>query len=265
MTDHSQHRRYFSRRQPPQEDVEWYDEQDEDALLADEDWPPRTRTSAVRYQPTAHDAFHGTALVRTTTTTGGRMQGVPARRSILPPRHVGEGQVWPSPVRVEREPSQPPPRQRGGGLRSRWSVWVGLGMLIMLLGWVAFSSLENWWQTTQDDWRYGRPRTFQADAVVGHNHDAPDHPSHFLALNLNRHILVIELPADDPSKARIYSGPVLLGQGQELTPVTLSFQDVNGDGKPDLLVWVGDTHVVFLNDGGGFRPARPGEAVPVSP
>ena len=31
------------------------------------------------------------------------------------------------------------------------------------------------------------------------------------------------------------------------------------------LVWVGDTHVVFLNDGGGFRPARPGEAVPVSP
>ena len=101
--------------------------------------------------------------------------------------------------------------------------------------------------------------------MVGHNHDAPDHPSHFLALNLNRHILVIELPADDPSKARIYSGPVLLGQGQELTPVTLSFQDVNGDGKPDLLVWVGDTHVEFLNDGGGFRPARPSEAVPVSP
>ena len=102
------------------------------------------------------------------------------------------------------------------------------------------------------------------DAVVGHD-DSPAHPSHFLALNLNRHILVIELPAGDPSKARIYSGPVLLGQGQELTPVTLSFQDVNGDGKPDLLVWVGDTHVVFLNDGGGFRPARPGEAVPVSP
>jgi hypothetical protein len=81
MTDHSQHRRHFSRRQPPQEDVEWYDEQDEDALLADEDWPPRTRTSAVRYQPTAHDAFHGTALVRTTTTACRRGTGVAVTRA----------------------------------------------------------------------------------------------------------------------------------------------------------------------------------------
>jgi hypothetical protein len=92
---------------------------------------------------------------------------------------------------------------------------------------------------------------------VGHNHDSPAHPSHFLAINLNRHILVIELPAGAATKARIYSGPVLLGPGQERTPVTLSFQDVNGDGKPDLLVWVADTHIVFINDGSGFRPARP--------
>ncbi len=252
------------RRQPPQEDEVWDKEQDADAFIADEDWPPRTHTSAVRYPTMAYDVPPGTALVRTTTSTGQRMQGVPARRSALPPRRrSGAEQAWPPPVRVEREPSLPPPRQREGRFHFHWSLWVGMGMLIMTLGWLAFSSLGNWWQMTQDDWHYGRPRTFQADAVVGHNNDSPAHPSHFLAINLNRHILVIELPAGDPSKARIYSGPVLLGQGQELTPVTLSFQDVNGDGKPDLLVWVADTHVVFLNDGGGFRPARPGEVIPV--
>jgi hypothetical protein len=134
-------------------------------------------------------------------------------------------------------------------------------MFIMILGWVALGALGAWWQTAQDDWHFGRPRTFQVDAVVGHNNDSAANPSHFLTINLNRHVEVIELPAGDPSKARIYSGPLLLGQGQDLTPVTLSFQDVNGDGKPDMLVWVADTHFVFLNDGSGFQPPRPGEAV----
>jgi hypothetical protein len=130
-------------------------------------------------------------------------------------------------------------------------------MFTMILGWMALGALGNLWQATQDDWRYGYPRTFQIDAVVGHDHDSPAHPSHFLAINLNRHIMVIELPSGDTTKARIYGGPVLLGSGEERTPVTLSFQDVNGDGKPDLLVWVADTHLVFINDGSGFRPALP--------
>lgn len=132
-------------------------------------------------------------------------------------------------------------------------------MLIMAMGWIAFSGLGTWWQMTQDDWHYGRPRTFQIDAVVGHNNVSAAHPSHFIALNLNRRIEIIELPAGDPSKAKIYSGPTLLGQGQEMTPVTISFEDANGDGKPDMLVWVLDSHFVFINESGGFRPARPGE------
>jgi hypothetical protein len=263
MSHDQQPRRSPQRRQPPPPDEAWEDEQDEELL--DEEWPARTHTSAVRYHTTAYDGSPGTALVRRTTATGQRVQGVPARRSALPPRQRDAGYAWPPPVRVEREPSPPPSRPRRERLRLHWSLWLGIGMLIMTGGWLALSVLGSWWQTTQDDWHYGYPRTFQADAVVGHNRDAPAHPSHFLALNLSRHILVIELPAGDPSKARIYSGPVLLGQGQERTPVTLSFQDVNGDGKPDLLVWVADTHVVFLNDGGGFRPARPGEALSVSP
>ncbi len=141
-------------------------------------------------------------------------------------------------------------------VRLHWLVFVGLAMFIMIIGWVAFNALESWWQVTQDDWHYGRPRTFQSDAVVGHK-DSASTPSHFMAINLNRRILIIELPGGDSSKARIFNGPILIGQGQDLTPVTLSFRDVNGDGRPDMIVTVQDSYFVFLNDGSTFRPARP--------
>jgi hypothetical protein len=245
MTDHSHLRRFTARQPSPRQD----DEQDGDALLAD-DWPPRTHTSAIRYQTTNNDT-PGMALVRT-TTMGQRIQGVPARRSALSPQRADEGHVWPL------------PRRRGGWQRFHWLVLVGLGMFIMILGWVALSALGSWWQTTQDDWRYGRPRTFQIDAVVGPTHDSAANPTHFLALNLNHRVEIIELPAGDPSKARIYSGPTMFGQGQDLVPVTLSFRDVNGDGRPDMLVWVADSHFAFMNENGGFRPARPGEELTVS-
>jgi hypothetical protein len=130
-------------------------------------------------------------------------------------------------------------------------------MLTMLVGWVLLTMLANWWQVTQDDWHYGRPRTFQTDFVVGHN-DSPSNPSHFIAVNLNRRVLIIELPGGDSSKARIYSGPILIGQGQDLAPVTLSFQDVNANGVVDMIVNVQDAHFVYINDNGTFRPARSG-------
>ena len=132
-------------------------------------------------------------------------------------------------------------------------------MLGMVALWIVGTGLVTWGSTQLDDWHYGRPRTFQMDMRVGHDDAAT--PSHFIAMNLNRHILIIELPGGDPSKARIYSGPTLFGDGQELTPVTLSFKDVNGDGKPDMLVHVQDQTFVFLNDGTQFRPLKPGEHV----
>jgi hypothetical protein len=143
------------------------------------------------------------------------------------------------------------------GLRFHWLVFIGLAMIIMIIGWFTFSALGNWWQVTQDDWHYGRPRTFQIDAVVGHN-DSPSHPSHFIAMNLNRRVLIIELPGGDSSKAKIYTGPVLIGQGQDLAAVTLSFQDVNADGLVDMIVNVQDAHFVYINANGMFRPARSG-------
>ena len=141
-----------------------------------------------------------------------------------------------------------------------WLFYLGLVLLTMTLVWWALTAVSNWWQVTANDWQYGRPRTYQTDAVVGHN-DSTQHPSHFIALNLNGHIQVIEFPGGDSTKAKIYIGPVLNGAGQDLTPVTLEFKDVNSDGKPDMIVKVQDSRFVFINDNGTFRTLRPGEIV----
>lgn len=141
-----------------------------------------------------------------------------------------------------------------------WTVFVGLGFICMLLGWGLLTVIAHWWQITQDDWHYGRPRTFQMDMVVGHA-DATRNPSHFIALNLNRHIQVIEFPGGDAANAKVYVGPVLVGPEQDLAPATLTFKDVNHDGKVDMIVDVQDSHFIFLNANGQFRPLRSDEHV----
>jgi hypothetical protein len=119
----------------------------------------------------------------------------------------------------------------------------------------------DWWQVYQDDLHYGRPRTSQIDMVVGHN-DSAANPSHFLALNLHGHTQVLELPGGDASKAKVYLGPTL-APGHELDPVTMSFKDVNGDGKLDLVITVDGLRFAFINDNGAFRPPHEGEKVNV--
>ena len=128
--------------------------------------------------------------------------------------------------------------------RFHWLFFVGIGLLVMLVGYAGLSAFGSWWHIHQDDSTYGRPRTFQVDAVVGHN-DSPQHPSHFIAVNLNRRVLVIEFPGGDVSKTIIYTGPTLLGDGQDLTPVTLTFQDRNGDGRVDMVIHILDQTFVY--------------------
>ncbi len=144
--------------------------------------------------------------------------------------------------------------------RKSWSkdkrfplIAVIVGMLLMAALFVMLNSFGSWWQVHQDDVTYGRPRTYQVDAVVGHN-DSPSNPSHFMFLNLNRHVVIIELPGGDTAHARIYNGPTLFGDGQNLTPVTAEFRDVNGDGRPDMIVHIQDQRLVFINDGTQFVP-----------
>ncbi len=96
------------------------------------------------------------------------------------------------------------------------------------------------------------PRTYQTDQVVGHQ-DSTDHPSHFIFLNLNGHVLIIELPAGDSSHAKIYQGPTLITDNASSVPVTGEFKDVNGDGKIDMIVHIGDQRIIYLNDGTQFK------------
>src|SRR4051812_11295394 len=77
-----------------------------------------------------------------------------------------------------------------------------------------------------DDLRYGRPRTTQLDAFVGHE-EAHGQPTHMLALNLNRQVSVIELPGGDATKMRTITGPYLFGADEDLTPLLLSLRDMD--------------------------------------
>lgn len=236
-------------------------EQDEDY---DDVWPVRLPGSARRYQGPADVQTETGRSADIQTPTGRR---VPARssgeRHTIPPRRTATQARLPAvpPARVplaedarSERVTQTRARARRKPRRLHWLFFAGLAMMVMILGWVALSAFGSWWQTTLDDWHYGRPRTFQIDAVVGH-HDSAQNPSHFMAINLNRHIIIIEIPGGDVSKSIVYTGPTLLGPGQDLTPVTLSFQDVNHDGKPDMLVNVQGNLFVFLNANGTFVPS----------
>jgi hypothetical protein len=200
-----------------------------------DDGPPKMPRSAIRYTTTTNN----TPVIR----SGNRRYIL---HEIPPPQ-----QTTPLPRQEVAEP-----RQRR---RAHWSLIFGIGMIVMFSLWVLGNMLVNWWNVTQDDIHYGRPRTFQIDQRVGH--DDSGTPSHFIAINLNRRVEVIEFPGGDAAHAKVYFAMTLLGDGEDLAVATLSFKDVNGDGKPDMIVTVGDTHYVFINDSGQFRSLKPGEQI----
>ena len=113
-------------------------------------------------------------------------------------------------------------------------------------------------QIVIDDVRYGRPRTTQLDAFVGHD-EANGQPTHLLAINLNRQATIVELPGGDATKARTISGPYLFGADEDLTPVRLAVRDMDGDGQVDLLLDVRNEQVIYLNKDGVFRLPTPAE------
>ena len=73
-------------------------------------------------------------------------------------------------------------------------------------------------------------------------------PSHFVALNLERRVVILELPGGDATQTRTIVGPYLFGAGEDLTPVLLRFADVNADQRLDMLVNVKQEEMVYIND-----------------
>lgn len=127
-----------------------------------------------------------------------------------------------------------------------------IGALAIVL-YFGITSLLAWAQVKMDDVQYGRPRTSQLDAFVGHG-EANGTPTHFTALNLNRRVTIMEFPGGDVTKPQVIVGPTLFGRDEDLTVIKLRVEDINGDDKPDLTVQVKDERLVYINDGNAFRP-----------
>ena len=123
-------------------------------------------------------------------------------------------------------------------------------MLVMVLLVVVSQVVVPWAMKTADDLHYGYPRTTQEDHYVGH--EQTQTPSHFVAMNLQGQITVVELPGGNLRGAQLLVGPRLLGPGADLAPVRLGFV---GDGKhPDLEVVVQGVQVRFHNTGKAYVP-----------
>lgn len=135
-------------------------------------------------------------------------------------------------------------------------------LLAYLLALVAIYLLVNqcvhWGNIMLNDLRYGRPRTAYLAGVVGHN-DSYKTPTYFVALNLHRQIVVLELPGGDATQVRSFRGPYLFGAEEELTPVALNLRDMDDDGLSDLVIIVHNEQVVYLNRDGTFRLPSPEE------
>lgn len=260
-------------RYQPVTDEEVLDEEEYDDV-----WPVRPPSSTRRYQRPADVNTETGRVADVQQRAPGRSPSstrAPGEHHLVPPRRTATRSSLPAipavssahaPLDEDEEPVYTTRTTRArllpgrrpavsrGPRRLHWLFFTGVAMLVMVLGWIGLSALGSWWQTTQDDWRYGRPRTYQTDAVVGH-HDSAVNPSHFIAMNLKRHIIIIEIPGGDVARSVVYNGPTLLGPGQDLTPVTLSFQDLNHDGQPDMLVNIQGNQFIYLNQHGTFVPS----------
>lgn len=230
----------------------------------DDEWPMRMPNSVRRYHS---DVKHETGRAPADAQTSAQRE--PISRRSRPPvqRSTEQAPFLAGRLRRRTTDAEDITTRRSNNrssiypsFRVHWLVHMGLAMVIMALGWIILSSVADWWQTTQDDWHYGRPRTYQTDYVVGHG-DSDANPTHFIALNLHRRIEVIECPGGDCAKAKIYIGPLLVGPNEDLAPVTLEFKEVTGDHQVDMIVNVENSRFVFINENGSFRLQRPGEAV----
>jgi len=209
-----------------------------DEGLAD---PPRANTSVVRHSP-AFPIRH---------TTQPTVTPIPPRRQKIMTR-----QLQPRPTRKIAQ--EPRPSKLRKLMNMHWLFLVGLGMMMALILWVIGTAVLVWGTQRYYDFRYGTPRTYQVDQVVGHGGDSPAHPSHFIAINVNRQAVVIELRAGDPTKAITYTTPIYNDNGE--APVILEFRDITGDRKLDMIMYIRlvtrEQIVVFINNGEQFIPAK---------
>ena len=202
------------------------------AILDPERAMPR---SALRYRPVFADD-----------------QAVPGSRlGTRPRRHVPDVLETDQESHPRRRSVAPAPPV---STRRRMHPLFFLGFVLLLSGllWVGISQAVTWGTNELNTLKYGNPRTFQIDQVVGGG-DSAQHPSHFLALNLHGIVTIVEFPAGDPGKARVLATTTLTGPDVDQAVVTLRFVDVSHNGEPDLLIDIAGVQSVLINEGGIFQ------------
>ncbi len=178
-----------------------------------------------------------------------------------PPRRRSSAVRYPTvPSRRETVHLQPKPTnvitRRRRVDRATLVIWLCIAFIVMIVGWWLLSWVATWWQGVQDNLKYGSPRTFQADHYVGLG-DSPDHPDHFIALNLHGVIEVLQITPRDPTKYAVY---LLASVGNDSTPASLSFWDTTGSGHMDVIVTIGDSTpytIILINNGKTLVPTQP--------
>jgi hypothetical protein len=219
--------------------------------------PPRTKTSAVRIG----GASPTSSMPRMTQTP--QVPRVPRRQlagASQLPGHATRKIASPPDV------SSPKPSLFIQLKQMHWLFLIGFGMIVALILWLAGSAVLAWGTQRYYDVRYGNPRTFHIDQAVGHGGDSPAHPSHFMAMNLNNRAIVIEFKAGDPARINSYDALIMINDnGQSL--VTVSFKDVNGDKKLDMIIDIHlpgqEQYAIFINDKDKdeFRPAKSSDII----
>lgn len=135
--------------------------------------------------------------------------------------------------------------------RTRIIILGAAGIVAMLILMFLYQQITMFATTTWDDIHYGRPRTFQIDAFVGH--ESGKNPSHFIAINLQGRIEILELPGGDASNIHVYAGPQLVGNNADLIPPTLQFVSIPNSKLKDMILEAGNVEIYYHNVQGTFR------------
>lgn len=161
----------------------------------------------------------------------------------------------------------PAPARRKANRQPHWLFYVGFAIFVMAAGTALILWVVGMVGDLHDNMVYGMPRTQTVSQVVGHG-DSAAHPSIFIARNISQQAVVQECPGGDMTHCTNIILPIgLTGAGSDKIPVTMTFKDVNRDGKVDLIVTVNFKQqpqiFVYLNTGKSFRPATPKDTIAI--